>query len=104
MVQTPVAVQAYRFCPGCASVLKNVSPTEHTDGNAVPAFNGFVELAAEKSTFLACPRRSIRVCANAMLIVAAHNTQFSRWNLMNTPTPSFNSWTWRNSAGTPQCI
>ena len=57
--QVFVAVQAYRFAPAGASVLKNICPTVHADGNGVPVCSGFVELAFEKSTRFAWVAKSI---------------------------------------------
>jgi hypothetical protein len=48
--QILVAVQPYRFAPAAASVLKKVSPIEQVAGNAVPAFDGLVDVAKLKST------------------------------------------------------
>src|SRR5579864_1644696 len=56
------AVQAYKFDPASASVLKNVSPTEHVEGTTVPDLKGFVVFAAVKSTLLVCVRKSTSVC------------------------------------------
>jgi hypothetical protein len=55
------AVQAYRFAPAGAAVMKNISPTAQFAGSAVPALNGLVEFAAVKSMLFACVRRSICV-------------------------------------------
>jgi hypothetical protein len=46
-------VHPYRFVPTGADVLKNMFPTEQVAGSAVPVFIGRVEVAAEKSMFLA---------------------------------------------------
>src|SRR4051812_22930991 len=43
--QTLPVVQPYRFAPAGASVLKKVSPIEQVAGNAVPAFDGLVDVA-----------------------------------------------------------
>jgi hypothetical protein len=47
------------LCPAVAAVLKNVAPTEQVDGSTVPVCEGLVDAAAEKSTLLACVRKSI---------------------------------------------
>src|SRR5208283_3829371 len=69
--QVFVAVQAYRFAPAGASVLKNICPTEHTEGRGVPVWSGFVELALEKSTRFVWVARSICVCAAAVSPIKA---------------------------------
>jgi hypothetical protein len=50
--------------------LRKVSPTEQEAGNVVPIFEGFVEVAPEKSTFFDCVRKSNRVCAHVALKAA----------------------------------
>ena len=49
-LQKFVAVHPYRFWPAGALLSKNISPVEHVAGIAVLTFDGFVELAPEKST------------------------------------------------------
>jgi len=48
-VQVLADVQAYRFSPGVASVLKNSSPGEQVEGRLVPDLTGLVEPAPETS-------------------------------------------------------
>jgi hypothetical protein len=51
------------LCPAGAALLKNVSPTEQVAGSTVPNLDGLVLAADEKSTLLACVRKSIKVWA-----------------------------------------
>jgi hypothetical protein len=80
--QVLVAVQAYKFVPADAFVLKNICPTTHADGKVVPVWSGFVELAPEKSTRFAWVTRSICVCAVAVSPIRAITS-----NLCMTPLP-----------------
>src|SRR2546430_4385498 len=73
-VQALLAVQAYRFCPGVASVLKNCSPAEQAVGKAPPVLEGLVAVAAEKSTFRAWVRKSICICAYACILANSNMT------------------------------
>jgi len=59
--------------PAAASVFRKVSPTEHVVGSVVPVLDGFVEDAAEKSTFLDWVTKSTRVCAVAAIMAAANS-------------------------------
>jgi hypothetical protein len=60
-VQELSAVQAYRFDPAAALVLKNASPTEQVAGRTVPDLNGLVVFAELKSMLLLCVLRSTSV-------------------------------------------
>ena len=77
-----VAVQPYRFCPAGAAVLKNVAPTEQVDGGTVPVCDGLVELAAEKSTLLACVRKSTKVWARNIGRPSNHRYSQTRIDFM----------------------
>jgi hypothetical protein len=68
-VHVLVAVQPYRFCPAGADMLKNVAPTEQDVGSTAPVCDGLVDVAAEKSTLLACVRKSTNVWASNMASV-----------------------------------
>lgn len=59
--QVFTAVQAYKFFPATASVLKNRSPGEQVAGRAVPVFRGRVKGALVKSIFLPWVARLICV-------------------------------------------
>src|SRR5579872_447992 len=56
--QVLVSVQAYKFAPAGASVLKKSSPVAQAAGSDVPVLRGLVDKAAEKSTFRAWVRKS----------------------------------------------
>jgi len=51
-------VQTYKFCPGGAFTLKNVSAVEQIAGKVAPDLNGFVVTAEVQSIFLDWVRRS----------------------------------------------
>ncbi len=51
------------LAPALPLIRKNNSPTEQVAGRLLPALNGLVEEAPEKSTDLLCDFRSTLVCA-----------------------------------------
>ena len=60
-VQVLAVLQAYTLFPAGALVRKKNCPTEHAGGRLPPVCIGLVDPAAEKSTLLACVRKSIWV-------------------------------------------
>lgn len=60
-VQVLAEVQPKRLEPATALLLKNIYPVVQFTGRDAPTVIGFVEAAAEKSTFFDCVFRSIKV-------------------------------------------